>query len=370
MRFSLLLFLFVTIGTLHAQITVTNSVFPEAGDTIFVATDFEVEEDLITAPGGDQTWDFSNLDADVLSTRLVLDPAASGNDTIFPDADLVITDDLVENGAAFFTVSPTAFTQIGVLGEDPLGVGLQFATPYLPGETILSVPLNFFDQSISTYNINVQFDGDLIPDTLLAQLPISVAVDSVRVRVQNDRVDLVDAWGSLTTPAGTFEVLRQKRITTQEIIVEVQLPILGWFDITNQLPIPQLGTNSSASYYFVSDMEDEPIAVVYMDSLSEDVVNRVEFKAGNTVNTRALPQLTELEVSPNPAPGVATVRAILPTAGYRLRVVDALGRTALQTALRNSAVVNERIELPSGTYYIGVFGADNRLIGRAGLLVE
>ena len=365
------LFLFMACsGWLAAQITVTSAVFPEAGDTLLVATDFDVDEDLITAPGGDQSWDFSNLSADVLSTRLVLDPAASGNDTVFTNADLVVKDDLT-NGAAFFTASSDAFVQIGVVGEDPLGIGLQFVTPYDPGEVVIRTPLNFFDQEINSYSINVQFSGELIPDSLLAQLPVQAAIDSVRVRVQNDRVDLVDAWGNLTTPAGTFEVLRQKRITTQEIIVEVQLPILGWFDITNQLPIDQLGTNSSASYHFFSDTENTPIAVVYMDSLSEDSVNRVEYKApSGTVNTRDFSQLIELSVSPNPAPGVALLRGTLPAVGYRMRVVDASGRIMVHTGLVPSAEINERLELSRGTYYIGVYDANGLLVGRTGLVME
>lgn len=53
-----------------------------------------------------------------------------------------------------------------------------------------------------------------------------------------------------------------------------------------------------------------------------------------------------------------------------MRAVDALGRTVYQTALINSAEVNERMELPGGTYYIGVFDANNRLLGRGGLIVE
>ena len=365
---TLLIFTFYSV-VLSAQITVTNAVFPQAGDTLAVDVDLTVDEALITAPGGDQSWDFTNLSADFSTTQFVLDPVASGNDTAFTSADIVIQSELNQT-LSFYRTTPTRFEQIGAIGPDPLGFGLQFSTAISPADVELEVPLMFFDQNLTSSDINVQFSGDLIPDTLLEQLPIQVAFDSVRVRVHTDRVDLVDAWGNLTTPAGSFDVLRQKRVATTEVVVEVQVPFLGWFDVTDLLPVDGLGMSETTSYHFYDEEGPEPVAVATMDSTSTTSVNRVEYRRGTTVNTRSLTDLTALSITPNPAPGTASVRATLVRPGYRLRAVDALGRTVYQTALINSAEVNERMELPGGTYYIGVFDANNRLLGRGGLIVE
>lgn len=369
MRLLHTLLLFVCGLSASAQITVTNAVFPEVGDTLAIDIDLTVDEALITAPGGDQIWDFSNLSADVNTTQFVLDPVASGNDTLFTSADLVIQSEVAQT-LTFYRTSATRLEQIGVIGPDPLGFGLQFSTTVNPAEVELEVPLMFFDQSLTSSDINVQFAGDLIPDTLLQQLPIQVSFDSVRVRVHTDRVDLVDAWGALTTPAGTFDVLRQKRVATTEVVVEVQIPIIGWFDVTDLLPVPGLGESENTSYHFYDNEGPEPVAVVLMDSTSTTSVNRVEYRRGTTTNVGSTAGLMTLSVAPNPAPGRTTVRASLPQPGYQLRVTDGLGRQVYRRGPVQSATVNETLELPRGTYYIGVYGVEGRLLGRSVLLVE
>ena len=74
-----------------AQITVTSSTFPQAGDTLSYATDLQPNlSNVATPPGGNQIWDFSQMEADQ-AFDIVYQPASSGqNASDFPGSDLVV----------------------------------------------------------------------------------------------------------------------------------------------------------------------------------------------------------------------------------------------------------------------------------------
>ncbi|MDX2282643.1 MAG: hypothetical protein NW241_00715 [Bacteroidia bacterium] len=84
----ILLLLCIPAG-LAAQITVTSATFPAAGDTLHFATDHAPTGILaLTPPGGNQTWDFSSLQA-TSTQNFVYQAASSGQySTSFPGAEI------------------------------------------------------------------------------------------------------------------------------------------------------------------------------------------------------------------------------------------------------------------------------------------
>ncbi|MDX2282642.1 MAG: T9SS type A sorting domain-containing protein [Bacteroidia bacterium] len=173
---------------------------------------------------------------------------------------------------------------------------------------------------------------------------------------------MVDAWGSVITPAGTYEVLRQKRTFYRESRMDAKVPPLGWLDVTDvvlQAGVGALGVDTIVSYHFYSSTEKEPIAVVTLDN-SQRVAMQVVFKAPAAVANGLAdhPARPLLTLSPNPASGAFSARfeGLRPGA-YQLTLLDALGREVLGKPMQAGSGHTERLDvsrLPAGIYLLCV----------------
>ncbi len=77
------------VGALTAQITIDNSTFPAAGDTLYNSLDEDGSDLDLKTPGADVQWDFSSLTADT-ELNVIFKVASEGNSADdFPEADLV-----------------------------------------------------------------------------------------------------------------------------------------------------------------------------------------------------------------------------------------------------------------------------------------
>lgn len=287
---------------LYGQTTVTNAYFPIAGDTLFTAIDDMPEGITVSAAGGDQTWNFSNLTADVTRERVVQDAAVGEGAAQFPSASLLINQATGAEG--YYQSTDTEFGIIGYFGEDPLGQGIQVDAPFDPAYVERWAPLNFFDLNENESSLFFTVAVDDIPGNIFDNLPISP--DSIRVRVNTDRTDLVDGWGSLSIPGGTYDVLREKRTEARDVRLEAKIGFLPWADVTDialeALPIDELGEQTLVTYTFWSNEAKEPIAILNVDP-EDETVNTVEFKYNGVISSvAASPQLApSVLVYPNPA---------------------------------------------------------------------
>ena len=137
-----ILTLLVTAMWLPAQITVTNAVFPAAGDTLRTATDFTPEGITITAPGGPFIWDFSSLTPDFRQTTVFQEASNGAAAGSFPGAELVTISDV--GGETYYDISTSAFSVFGVSGTD-VGGGFPIETDFVfsPPLPDLHAPLTF-----------------------------------------------------------------------------------------------------------------------------------------------------------------------------------------------------------------------------------
>ena len=332
MRITLVLILILS-GFLNAfgQITITNSVFPKAGDTL--VTDIDVIPDgvMITAPGPDQQWMFDRLNRIISASAEVKDASEGSVSQNFPSADLVL---VFETGVErYYRVRPDRIEEIGYTGIDPVFSVIQLVAYYRQPYIIQRAPLNYGDMNTSQSQLLFPYAYDDIPDSITSQFPLPISPDSVRLNLSINRQDEVDGWGTLEIPGGTFNVLREKRVEIRNSLVEAKvIGFGGWFDITATIRtiLPDsavLENDTVITYNFFSDMSTEPIAVVTTDA--EDEVMRVDFKSidkmGTPVFTPSQGPL-DIHVSPNPTLGRCLFEFDnLPAGDYSLQVINILG---------------------------------------------
>ncbi len=356
---------------LHAQITVTNAAFPAAGDTLKTATDLNPDGVTITPPGGPATWDFTGLAA-TFKSEATFQAATEGNAFAdFSNAELVSIG-VGGQSETYYDITATTFSNLGFYGSDPTGgLPIQTAFKFTPPVPERRAPLNFIDNYMAQTSLNIALPIDSILGALLAQLGVPAGLaDSLRIRVTASRNELVDAYGTLTIPGGTYDVLREK--STEYRSTSLDIHVFGlWIDVTAQAGAGSgLGQDTTIAYNFISNTEKEYIAIVEMDN-ANSVVQQVEYKDNNVIsgNNDVVTTKPEVLVSPNPATGFAVFELKhFSTGNYSLRLLDAQGREVL---VKNIGLGAESISLEAlglGTYFYQVSDEKNRVQATGKLL--
>lgn len=339
----------------QAQITITNESFPSTGDTLLTAIDNLPSGITISPSGGQQSWNFTTLQSP-FSRRTVLKPAAQGpGSSAFPNATFVSV--IADNLNAYFRKTNSKIEVLGLFGIDPLGLGVETVTRFSPPAISQRAPLSYGDVNDSETDLTIPFSADDLPGGILDNLPISP--DSLRIRINIQRTDDVDAWGTLTIPGGIYDVLREKRTEIRDTRLDAKISFLPWQDITDiatqVLNLPDLGTSTEVSYYFWSNEAIEPIAVLTMNQ-DETAVTRVEYKANNiTTNVQSVEALKPgVYAYPNPA--IVNVRfefTNLPAGRYKLKMLNILGMEVWNRNYYINGNLIDKVDISSlrkGTY--------------------
>ncbi len=378
-HFLLVFSLFLSLSA-FAQITITSATFPEAGDTLFTAVDNLPSSSIeITPSGGDQSWDYSALQAPFTRQTLVLNASEGDLSSFFPNADLVLKSGL--NVETYFNTDSDEVKLVGYSGSDPIGLGVELATSFMPAYVSQRAPLDFFDVNQHESALNVAFSAEEIPGGILDNLPITP--DSIRVRVAINRLDMIDAWGTMTIPGGIYDVLREKRTEIRETRLDAKVGFFGWQDVTDIILAAagefgeiaeQLGTDTLVTYEFRSEDSKEAIAIVNM-SPDEQSITQVEYKANDIVTN--VQDVTKLKpgvyASPNPA--MANVRfefSNLTPGRYQLKIFNILGVEVWSNSYNINGTLTEKVNITSlrkGTYLYSLISPEGKTLTTKRLIV-
>jgi len=258
----LFLIFFATAGAAQAQITLSGSDFPHANDLYLMsdATAFQGMDAALT--GANYSWDFSMLDSTTIGQH---------NDTIFDVSGMNIIYTLVfgDNGIAphrsnhsrhgmdfslggqisitdvfnFYYNTTNDYHQSG-FGSGINGIPLP--TPYIPHDILYKYPVEFgnLDSSASGYEVS-------LPSLLYYS-------------VTKNRINEVDGWGSLTTPSGTYNVLRIKSTIYERDSVFLDTLGFGYgFNVPVQVEYKWLGQGEGVPLLQVNEVGGTVTTIVY-----------------------------------------------------------------------------------------------------------
>jgi hypothetical protein len=215
-----------------AQITIQVNDFATANDTVrmSLANPFSID---LQNTGPNATWDFSQLTAQS-QTLINYNPIGFGSiliiatygpiaSTPYKATYFNLTNDLpIDQFSAFLPIELSNLsqytrrtsTQINSIGYsiDVQGQGVPFKSDTI--ETRYELPLNFND----TYSSRGYTYIDLNPAT------------DIKFIQHRQRSSIVDGWGSITTPLGTFNALRIRHdITENDSIYQTFFGTGSWF---------------------------------------------------------------------------------------------------------------------------------------------
>ena len=321
MKKQLLLILSILSLGLNAQITVTDDDFPSGGDTaqVSISTDFELD---YTSTGPDYLWDYSALT--FASQRI---------DTFFDIDDASITYQLVFNNGWFdpdyqadyytpylnFVIpssdiidlpisNPVNFTKIESDKVEIVGVGLEIGGIEVPIKNEIidveyELPMNFEDEWVS----NSFFEIDLNP-----------AYDGI-LRRHQERTTVVDGWGQVITPHGTFGALRTMSVIDFTDSLRITI---GETEMWIEMPTPTQIIYS----WWANDQKIPVLQVVMQDFFGTESVTSVEYKDRDWSDL----SISETNIQgnysiyPNPSKSIVTVTG--PHQITRTEIFDVSGK--------------------------------------------
>lgn len=340
---------------LQAQITIEASDFPQP--------DTEVDINLIEgpalndsvdigSPGANETYDFSkitNFSSEVFNLKY-LSTATSPLAAAHPGSDIFsmidfeldsLTQDTVLKLLAFINSTSTTFEQTGLTAVMDTAAFFNNTSPSTYDTFVVQFAVN--DTVIST---DYAFGHSETEFTSYA-----VTLGDITVKQQNFRTIEVDGWGTLTTPLGTFSVLRAKTIDIQNDTT-----------VFNSIVVDASSDTTYTLDYFAKGV-GLPIISADMDD-AFTTVNGISYIAAqpDVVGIEDILAEENVLVFPNPASDRTVIQ--LGDASLRIdniTISNLLGQQVLSTDLSGNYADRIELDLSSlhgGTYFIQINGSD------------
>lgn len=340
--------------SLNAQIQLTQADFATAADTVRMSQASDNGYDYLST-GAASVWDFSTLTP---NSQIVKDFKATSSAPLFIQFMLG-------------SFAPTRYNSTYYLESTALPVAQ--ITSFLPItiENIYQFTKRTAD-SLTTVGLSMNISGTEIPfqsDTIETHydLPLDFGnshysrgytlidfnpVVDAKWNQHRGRTTTVDGFGAITTPYGTFDVLRIKHDIVEVDSIYYTFPIVGALWIP--LPIP-----TSHEYEWWANGEKEPILrITTNEVLGNEVVTAIEYRDMNRYLDAGITDLTtDFKVFPNPATNEVNISAKQGITGFK--VFDSKGilieskvldmQMEAQIDVANYAVGVYQIQLISGT---------------------
>ncbi|MBL7922989.1 MAG: T9SS type A sorting domain-containing protein [Bacteroidia bacterium] len=339
-----------------AQITITNTDLASANDTVRFSEASALTPVDLSLTGANYTWDFSGLqsvsqDVDsflsVSSTPLVYflffgfssNLASRGVDlSSFPGVP-------ISDVYSFFNKSSNNYKQTGY-GASINGITTPIA--FNNDDIVYDFPVNFGNVDSSDSDYSISLPG------------LATAIGS------QHRVNVVDGWGSITTPYGTFNALRIVSTLTGED--SVYLDTLG-FGFSSPRPLTR-------EYKWLADAQDIPVLQINtIETLGIETVSLIKYR--DSLRTPVgLPanylSHTPMTLAPNPSKGsdVLAVINLKNAASLEVSIYSAEGRLVdrrqvqLQAGKQTVAVRPSDLQLNAGVYLVEMSSLGERFSAR------
>lgn len=210
--FVFILILFFS-GGIKAQITINSTDIAAIGDTVPRAID-TLGTFAAGPAGANQTWNFNSaIDHDLVETK-VISPTSTPYAGNFPGSNLVMTNDNVNY--LYFNLNTDSLVLNGLAG-DLLGNGNNISTEFTPDVTLNHFPMNYGNTASDYYFFDETTSGNGF------DILFGFSVDKIRLQHTGVTTDTVDAWGTVTTPYGTYTALRNKHVEVSTDVIMYKL---------------------------------------------------------------------------------------------------------------------------------------------------
>ncbi len=230
--------LFLLAGfSLNAQVTLSHQHVPQPGD-IFVNT-LSSPDGVLPGPSGPNLfWDFSGLDSVEADTMFYIEPEEAAYSEVFPGATIAFQE---EEGTFFLQATETEYLTLGGVG-DLFGTGNPIPLHYEPPLKQMVFP--------ATY-------GTTFSAASFIELSFGAGADSSRLKIVTESSNEIDSYGTVSTPAGSYEALRRHSIITGRDSF--------WIKAGGNWMLVNAGEETEHSYQWLSPEGKGPVVTIDTD---------------------------------------------------------------------------------------------------------
>ncbi len=387
----LLLPLLLMVIMTNAQITVTNTAFASPGQMFETNIVNGLQRIDITPAGPNQTWDMADLQGTAVDFTATA--ASTGSSfALFPSSTLILPEIGGIAGDGYVKVETNQMSTIGVVATID-GFVSNFPVPLTTPRIDMQTPMNYNNMSSSSFGFQVALDphnptGTQL-DSLITALEVGAGgllqIDSIRVTFTTNRTSEVDAWGNLTTPKGTYDVLRLKKTDLTNTTLHVKISVFGIPNVLWQDPadpnglnvdpssLPFIGVDTIITYEFWDATEQQPILKCLTDASGTPTYGQYARSASSTKGVDF--SNGKVYAYPNPATDNFTLELSNFEAGdYTLKMYNIIGKEVKSIDFRYSGDTKMLVpteDLKAGTYIYRIITEDNEsLISRRIIIVK
>jgi hypothetical protein len=259
------------VGSYYGQITLSESDFPSAGDTVRFSTSMLTNNDPVST-GQNYVWDYSSLVAD---SQFVREFTSIGFSPVQVSFGLFAP---TNYQASYFI--PENALQLNQLGNF-LPVSLSDARSY---QRSLADSITKVGFSVQVNGLDVAFPSDTIETKY--RFPMTYGQDfntvgytvvdlnpaaNLIIKQHRNVHSIIDGYGQLSLPFGTFDVLRLKReIVELDSIYQSFFGAPGWF-------VPPV--NISYEYEWIAQgKKDALLKIVVRDANGQQQIQSIEYQ--------------------------------------------------------------------------------------------
>jgi hypothetical protein len=351
--------LFLAVFTLHhlsAQITVNKSHLIVPGKKLTIAT--HNSNHAFASSGANQTWDFTDLSADDIdSIRFGVAGWYQGHAS-FPKANIAMVYYSDDSSINFLDITDSflimygnyQITDTGNIATNFQGKLITFPSTYQTSYT---------DMSVFKY---ISFPLGFDPDSA-GPIPF---IDSIQISVQRDIKSKIDGWGTMKTPLGNYQALKQTMTTISSPLIKmfsngfgINVPpaLLSMF----QGQIPTADTSYTVNFWTNDASVGYPL-VTYDYSNSDNSAQYVDWVMTKPESSSINDLISQkFFVYPNPAKQFVTINSTVENA--KLSIYDMKGQLVMEQNITAQTQVSVQ-QLANGLYTLQLTDLSNgQLLG-------
>jgi hypothetical protein len=315
-----------------AQITINRSDLGTLINKSFISADDSTNLNLLSPgnAGASQTWNLTGIGNDYKDTIPFISPAGTACFSNFPTATLA---EKVGSMYAYVLDNSTVMEMLGFCGI--------FMPPnttivkYTPPEKKITFP--------STYNTYFTSQTKYALSFPISNYP---PYDSSKSVTHISDISLIDGWGNVTTPTGTYASLRQKLITYQTDSSFIHSSTSGLWTLS--------GTPTNDTTIDYSWCSQNNVFIADITTKWNGQIKSATYWLSTTTGINEVKDDDQLSIYPNPSNGEFTM--VSGDNGHldlnKIEIFNTLGEKVYSNQAPTIQSLNLHLNLPKGMYFV------------------
>jgi hypothetical protein len=323
-------------GAMAQSTTITAAALPQVGYVYNQISDTNsVDRATFTVSAGSasmQTWNYTTQFVTTFTDNTAfVAPAGNPGASNFPGSNLAAN---LSGNWGYFTSNSSGLVLNGA--DAVIGTSTAIVN-YVPNEVLIPTPFTY---------------GGSVNNMYSATFTFTSGSNTVQVRQHNNRIVTADAFGSITTPGGTYpNTLRVKGF--QSTIDSIFVYVVGTWNFV------QRQTDSTTSYDWLQNTQDAEVFSLSLDKKNKITKARYLQSFSNNVAAVTQPSVS-FNLYPNPASDMThLIYENKSTGMVNIQLIDITGKQAAVllneeqgVGKQNVAINLGALHLPKGLYFV------------------